>query len=100
LDQIWKKWFPYSSHQKKAFFSSAQGELANLHLSRILFPDSFLLPDVFRTYLAHPERLRETVMANRDKKVVVIDEVQKVPEILEVVHSLMEEKKGRQFILT
>lgn len=68
------------------------------------FPDSIyidlLLPDVFRTYLSRPERLRELAMANRDKKVIVIDEVQKVPQILEVVHSLMEEKKGWQFILT
>ena len=34
------------------------------------------------------------------EKVVVIDEVQKVPELLNVVHSLIEEKKGYLFILT
>src|SRR3989338_3261772 len=69
-----------------------------------LFPDAFyldlLLPDVFRTYLAHPERFREVVHGNKDKKVFVLDEIQKVPELLEVVHSLLEEKKERQFVMT
>jgi predicted AAA+ superfamily ATPase len=59
-----------------------------------------LLPDVFRNYSAHPERLREAVYAHEEKKVVVLDEIQKVPQLLEVVHSLMEEKRGLQFILT
>ncbi len=37
---------------------------------------------------------------NPTKKIVVIDEVQKVPELLNVVHGLIEGKKGYQFILT
>lgn len=69
-----------------------------------LFPDALyldlLLPDVFRAYLARPERFRELVYGNKDKKVFVLDEIQKVPELLEVVHSLLEEKKGRQFVMT
>jgi len=89
---------------EKSFFLLGPRGTGKSTLIKDSFPDAvyidLLLPDVFRTYLAHPERLREIVMANRDKKVIVIDEVQKVPEILEVVHSLMEEKKGRQFILT
>ena len=73
-------------------------------LIRQLFPDAlyidFLLPDVYRNYMAHPERLRELVLANREKTVVVLDEIQKVPQLLDVVHSIMEEKLGIQFILT
>ncbi len=69
-----------------------------------LFPDALYLdllsPDLFRSYVAHPERLRELVYGNKDKKVFVIDEIQKVPELLEVVHILLEEKKGRQFVMT
>jgi len=89
---------------QKSFFLLGPRGTGKSTLIKDSFPDAvyvdLLLPDVFRTYLAHPERLRELVMANRDKKVIVIDEVQKVPQILEVVHSLMEDKKGRQFILT
>lgn len=59
-----------------------------------------LHPDIFRTMSAYPERLLELVHGNPDKKTIVIDEVQKVPEILSVVHALIEEKAGRQFVLT
>jgi predicted AAA+ superfamily ATPase len=31
---------------------------------------------------------------------VVLDEVQKLPKLLEVVHALIEEKTGQQFVLT
>ena len=37
---------------------------------------------------------------NPGRNTVVVDEVQKVPELLAVVHGLIEEKKGTQFILT
>lgn len=59
-----------------------------------------LEPDVFRSYSAHPERLREIILAHPDKKNVVVDEIQKVPELLSVVHSLIEKKLGIQFMLT
>jgi predicted AAA+ superfamily ATPase len=68
------------------------------------FPDvlyvDLLLPDVFRSYAARPERLRELVHAQKGKKTVIVGEVQKAPQLLEVVHSLIEEKRGLQFILT
>jgi len=57
-------------------------------------------PNTFRTYSAQPERLRELVEGNPTIRHIVIDEVQKVPELLSVVHSLIESKLKRQFILT
>lgn len=59
-----------------------------------------LEPDVFRLYSARPERLRELVLAHPENKTVVIDEVQKIPDLLSVVHSLIEKKPGIQFVLT
>ena len=59
-----------------------------------------LQPDQFRAFTAKPERLKELVYGNPDKKVIIIDEVQKAPELLNVVHSIIEEKKGYQFVLT
>jgi len=50
--------------------------------------------------MAQSERLRELVDANIQKKHIVIDEIQKLPELLEVVHQLIERKSGQQFILT
>jgi len=59
-----------------------------------------LEPAVFRGYSARPERLRELVEANPQRRIVVLDEVQKAPELLAVVHALLEEKGARRFVLT
>lgn len=58
----------------------------------------FLDPETFRIYSAFPETLMKTIDALKPLK-VIIDEVQKVPQILDVVHKMMEEKKIC-FILT
>lgn len=55
---------------------------------------------VFRLYASKPERLKELVNGNPDKNQIFIDEVQKVPMLLNVVHALIEERKNLQFILT
>ena len=57
-------------------------------------------PEIFRLFSSAPERLGQILKEHSDQKVVVIDEVQKAPELLNVVHSLIEEKKGYQFIMT
>jgi uncharacterized protein len=59
-----------------------------------------LAPDTHRRFEARPERLVELVAGNPRKRVVVIDEVQKVPLLLDVVHGLCEERKDLRFILT
>lgn len=60
-----------------------------------------LNPEIRRYYQAKPERLYETVTANSESKQIVIDEVEKVPELLTVVHSLIENNIAeQQFILT
>jgi len=45
----------------------------------------FLDPDTFRSFAAFPETLLKTVNAVKPT-LVIIDEVQKVPQILDVVH--------------
>ncbi|HMJ24738.1 MAG TPA: AAA family ATPase, partial [Pyrinomonadaceae bacterium] len=55
---------------------------------------------VMREYSSRPERLVANVMANLDRKQIVIDEIQKLPELLNAVHLLIERKTGQQFILT
>lgn len=61
---------------------------------------NLLLPEVLRRFLGYPERLIDVIAANPSKSVIVIDEVQKAPQLLSVVHSLIEQKRGLQFILT
>lgn len=59
-----------------------------------------LEPETFRSYAARPERLRETVEATPLNKAVIVDEVQKAPALLPLIHALIEEKRGVRFILT
>jgi uncharacterized protein len=69
------------------------------HFPNALWID-LLEPELMSYYGARPERLRDTINAFPDKKVVVIDEIQKLPILLSLIHAIIEEKSGIQFILT
>ncbi len=68
------------------------------------FPDSLyidLLDDViYRGFLTHPERLVEYIEAAGRTQTVIIDEIQRVPALLSLVHQQMELHKDLRFILT
>lgn len=57
-------------------------------------------PETQRRYTSYPERIREVVAAADDRGVLIIDEIQRVPGILPVIHSLIEEQSSLLFILT
>ncbi len=59
-----------------------------------------LQPEQERLYLAAPERLREIVEVAPEGSVIILDEIQRAPGLLPVVHSLIEEGKNIQFIMT
>jgi predicted AAA+ superfamily ATPase len=61
---------------------------------------NLLEPEVYREMGARPERLRELVLGSPDRTDVVIDEVQRVPELLNVVHDLIEGGPGNRYVLT
>jgi uncharacterized protein len=71
---------------------------------RQTFPDALVVdllqPDVARDLLARPERLTDLVRGAPRRTTVVLDEVQRVPELLNVVHALLESRDRRQFVLT
>jgi predicted AAA+ superfamily ATPase len=69
------------------------------NIKKSLYID-LLAADVFRSYSARPERLREIVEAQRETNPIVIDEIQKIPELLDVIHQLMEQHKEWRFVLT
>jgi uncharacterized protein len=68
------------------------------------YPKAFLIdlldPEVFRAYSARPERLREVAEAQQPGTTIILDEIQKLPQLLDVVHLLLENKEGLRFILT
>ena len=67
-------------------------------------PDALFLdllePALHRSLNARPERLRELLAGSPRADTVVIDEIQRVPELLTVVHALIEGPTPRRFILT
>lgn len=72
---------------------------------KVNFPKSVLYidllrPESFRVYSARPERLEELISGNPDRKTIIIDEVQKVPSLLDVVHHVLENNRDYRFILT
>lgn len=69
------------------------------HFHSALFFD-LLEPETFRLYSARPERLKEVIDGQAKLDTVVIDEIQKLPELLDLVHLLIEERPDIQFILT
>ena len=68
------------------------------------FPDSLwvdlLDPAQHRRYSARPERLREVVAAANPTAYVVVDEIQRVPDLLTVVHQLIEVPGCPRFALS
>lgn len=73
-------------------------------LIRLLHPDALwidlLQPDLERSLLSTPEKLLHMIEGSPNKKVIVIDEVQKAPALLDIVHLVIERKQGHQFVLT
>ncbi len=73
-------------------------------LIKALYKDAIwidlLKPDVLRSYLAYPERLGNLIEGQPSIKTIVIDEIQKAPQLLTMIHHLIEKKIGLKFILT
>ncbi|MBI2090069.1 MAG: ATP-binding protein [Deltaproteobacteria bacterium] len=88
---------PAPGHQ--TFFLWGPRQTGKTTLLRATYPDAFwidlLKADEFRRYLQNPELLREQLAARDSVRQVVIDEVQKVPQLLDEVHWLHERQAVR-----
>ena len=89
---------------KTSFFlfgprGTGKSTFVHQHFKNAIYID-LLDPERVRFFSAMPERLREMIDAQPESGFIVIDEVQRVPELLSVVHSLIEVKKGWTFVLT
>jgi predicted AAA+ superfamily ATPase len=72
---------------------------SQLDLKKSLFVN-LLDPDQYETYSLKPSRFKELISAKENlEKIIVIDEVQRVPALLDVIHDSLSNKK-RIFVLT
>lgn len=87
----------------ETFFLWGPRQTGKTTLLRQTYPEEFwidlLKAEEYRRYLQNPERLREELAARRSVRQVIIDEVQKVPQILDEVHWLLE-NRGIRFALS
>lgn len=98
---ILRRFFPLPEQSFFLFGPRGTGKSTWL---RYVLPEALMIdllkPAVHRPLDARPERLTELIAGAPQAEVVVIDEVQRVPELLSVVHSLIEERRGLRFVLT
>jgi uncharacterized protein len=87
---------------RESFFLWGPRQTGKSTLLRQSYPDAvwvdLLKADEYRRYLERPELLREELDAAPGRRQVVIDEVQKVPALLDEVHWL-HENRGIRFAL-
>jgi predicted AAA+ superfamily ATPase len=84
---------------RETFFLWGPRQTGKTTLLRHAYPDAtwvdLLKADEYRRYLERPELLREELAAGPRPRQVVIDEVQKVPALLDEAHWLHENRKVR-----
>ena len=78
---------------------TGKSTLIQSQLSHMLYID-LLQPEIERYYQSYPERLRNYVLEHPQYTIIVIDEIQKIPKLLDVVHSLITTHHELQFVLT
>jgi predicted AAA+ superfamily ATPase len=88
-------------------FLLGQRSVGKSYLLKSCYPDALYIDlletDTYNKYQASPKLLREEIIALKERKqlkknLVIIDEVQKIPELLNEVHLLIE-RYGINFIL-
>jgi predicted AAA+ superfamily ATPase len=81
----------------ETFFLWGPRQTGKTTLLRAAYPDAWwvdlLKSEEYRRYVQHPESLREELALRPSIRQVVVDEVQKVPQLLDEVHWLHEHRR-------
>jgi predicted AAA+ superfamily ATPase len=89
---------------KQSFFLFGPRGTGKSTLVKRQFKDALYIdlldPEMFRTLKVSPEYLRERLTAQPRVLTVIIDEIQKAPELLALIHGLIEQRRGLRFVLT
>ncbi len=92
------------SRPRSAFFLFGPRGTGKSTWVRQTFPEAFVVnllpPEAMLLYEREPGHFRAEVLAQPPNRWIVVDEVQRVPKLLDQVHWLMEEKAYKRFALT
>lgn len=87
---------------EKSYFLFGARQTGKTTYLKTHFPDAKYINlnqgDVHREYIHNPERLRLSLKPQ--EKIIVIDEIQRLPTLLNEVQVILDEDKSRRFILT
>ncbi len=90
------------TENNKSFFLYGPRGTGKTTWLRYSFPNAIFLDlleaEIYNVLLANPQRL-ENFIPNNFRDWVIVDEIQKIPELLDEVHRLIEKKKNK-FILS
>lgn len=93
----------FSGRDAESAFLWGARQTGKSTLLRMMFPGvlyfDLLLSDVFNRFISNPALLRETVEADNSSSPVIIDEIQRIPSLLNEVQWLIV-NRNRQFILS
>lgn len=93
----------FAGSGKESLFLWGARQTGKSTLLKSLFPNAIwfdlLKSDVYRRYQTQPAQFRETILASELDEIVIVDEIQKIPELLDEIHWLMVNHQI-QFILS
>ncbi len=102
MGKIIQRIFDLRLPPERSAFLWGPRKVGKTHWIRNNLPDATIIDlletDTFASFAARPALLRERYREH-DRSLIVIDEIQKVPALLDEVHWLAE-NRGRQFLLT
>ena len=91
--------FPFGSFFLFGPRGTGKSTLLRKRLTGALYID-LLNPERHRSLQARPERLRELMAGSPSINTIIIDEIQRIPELLNVIHAVLEEPGHPRFIMT
>jgi predicted AAA+ superfamily ATPase len=93
--------------KRKSLFLFGPRQTGKSSFLKLNYPDALyidlLLNDNYASLIKNPELLRNRVelfIKNHKSNIIIIDEIQKIPRLLDEVHALIEKHKALRFILT
>lgn len=99
---MYKRLFDIEKQLDEAMFLFGARQVGKSTLLQERFEDAvyydLLLPNIRKSFKRNPELFKEALSSKPAGTLVIVDEIQKVPELLDLVHWLMV-NKGLRFIL-